>query len=657
MDTPKKLTAVDFVMVVQSYFADRCSWADEAHGGLVCNFCGSPIMTKLVSVRLHKADLDRCIEIDSMQPMKIPYCPKCEIPPSSEGCIHVPSPSSFLEWCASDKYVGPLIVRGMREKSLVNAEAESGKAIRLEPQNADQHLTLGEALAEKWDWDGAIAEYREALRLDPNNENAHMNLHWGLMMKGDWDGAIAELRETLRLNPKNDIAHFNLGALLGKKGDWDGAMVEEREALRLNPNNDHAHVNLGVSLENKGDWDGAMAEYREAVRLNPNNDFAHAHLGWALGKKGDWDGAMAELREALRLNPRNEKAHISFGVALMNKGDWEGAISVERFVDFISQLSNSMRSSMSDMTTSAKKAGQSVAPDVEQAKSAVEGQSKAQLADNPYATKTVEPIELEKQAAAKSPLEKLYNRRPDLTGYVFAQGLYLLFYSRFSTDPREGLPIFVARNGDEARAFYILNKKQVRLINTCSISPEQAKSIDCFSAMASGFELPIRLDRVIEHVTADAWDAYNRRDDQWNIACQDALEILAKVQERKPLVFEKYPVLFLTGDQTLAAPGCRYPCMFVAHNKEEFESFYRLNQRQVEDRMVYCLDGVNPDDWPKEGPHTRGWDLWYRNLELPIDIRRVYQHIVDDGERAVKEGDEVWQNGCRVALTILANRK
>ncbi len=241
-----------------------------------------------------------------------------------------------------------------------------------------------------------------------------------------------------------------------------------------------------------------------------------------------------------------------------------------------------------------------------------------------------------------------------MTGYVFARGLYLLFYTGFGMDSRGNCNIFVARNSNEATAFYVLNEKWVRLINTRSISPEQAESINCVSASDSGFELPIRLDRVIEHVTEDAWDAYRQGDDMWNNACQDALEILAKVQERKPLVFEKYAVLFLTGDQTLAAPGCRYPCMFVAHNKEEFESFCRLNERQVEDRMVYCLDGVNPDNWPKEGTYTRAWDLWYRNLELPIDIHRVYQHIVDDGERAVKEGDEVWQNGCQVALEILA---
>ena len=47
-----------------------------------------------------------------------------------------------------------------------------------------------------------------------------------------------------------------------------------------------------------------------------------------------------------------------------------------------------------------KTADQSVEPDVAQAKSAIEGKSKAELADNPDATDTVDARELEKQACA-----------------------------------------------------------------------------------------------------------------------------------------------------------------------------------------------------------------------------------------------------------------
>lgn len=46
-----------------------------------------------------------------------------------------------------------------------------------------------------------MAEAREALRLDPNYAEAHGNLGNALYNKGDWDGALAEYREVLRVNP------------------------------------------------------------------------------------------------------------------------------------------------------------------------------------------------------------------------------------------------------------------------------------------------------------------------------------------------------------------------------------------------------------------------------------------------------------------------
>ncbi len=42
--------------------------------------------------------------------------------------------------------------------------------------NAETHYSLGNALAEKGQYDAAIAEYREAIRLQPNLSEAHFAL-------------------------------------------------------------------------------------------------------------------------------------------------------------------------------------------------------------------------------------------------------------------------------------------------------------------------------------------------------------------------------------------------------------------------------------------------------------------------------------------------
>ncbi len=202
------------------------------------------------------------------------------------------------------------------------AITEFREALRLNPNSDAVHEGLGFALEKKGDRRGALEEYHAAFTLDPKNatykgnyerlsqlnhddDNVHYNLGVALANKGNWDGAMAEFREALRLNPNNDGAHVALGYGLVVKGDWEGGIAEYREALRLNPKSEMAHVYLGKTLEIKGDWDGEISEERQALRLNPNDAEAHYRLGFALERKTDHRGALEEYRSAFELDPKN----------------------------------------------------------------------------------------------------------------------------------------------------------------------------------------------------------------------------------------------------------------------------------------------------------------------------------------------------------------
>jgi tetratricopeptide (TPR) repeat protein len=119
------------------------------------------------------------------------------------------------------------------------------------PEDASRHFEAGEALEDKKDWDGAIAEYREALRLDPSLELAHYNIGQVLEDKGEVDGAVAEYRELLRLNPDSVWTHEHIADMLRDKGDREGAVAEYRAALRLNPGYEHARSSLKKMLRKK----------------------------------------------------------------------------------------------------------------------------------------------------------------------------------------------------------------------------------------------------------------------------------------------------------------------------------------------------------------------------------------------------------------------
>ncbi|PYR96224.1 MAG: serine/threonine protein kinase, partial [Acidobacteria bacterium] len=67
------------------------------------------------------------------------------------------------------------------------------------------------ALALQGKLDEAIAEHREALRINPQYAEAHNYLGNALLEQGNVDEAIAEHREALRINPQYAEAHNYLG--------------------------------------------------------------------------------------------------------------------------------------------------------------------------------------------------------------------------------------------------------------------------------------------------------------------------------------------------------------------------------------------------------------------------------------------------------------
>jgi serine/threonine-protein kinase len=204
-------------------------------------------------------------------------------------------------------------------------------ALRLRPESAAAHSTLGWALDHQGKLDQAIAAYRAAIRIKPDDIGARVNLGNALRKQGKLDEAIAAYREAIRIKPDDARTHNNLGLALRDQGKRDLAIAEFHEAIRLNPDHALAHKNLGHTLRLEGKPDEAIAEYRAALRLNPDDASAHNHLGAILcDLKHDYDEAIAEFRAALRLNPDDPDAHFNLGNALRGQGKVVEAVTAFR---------------------------------------------------------------------------------------------------------------------------------------------------------------------------------------------------------------------------------------------------------------------------------------------------------------------------------------
>jgi tetratricopeptide (TPR) repeat protein len=71
----------------------------------------------------------------------------------------------------------------------------------------------------------AIAAFQDALKLDPNNAEAHLSLGKTEMSLGRLDAAITELQEALRLSPSNNQARRLLSQAYARAGDKEHALA------------------------------------------------------------------------------------------------------------------------------------------------------------------------------------------------------------------------------------------------------------------------------------------------------------------------------------------------------------------------------------------------------------------------------------------------
>ncbi len=200
-----------------------------------------------------------------------------------------------------------------------DTEALFRHAVEVTQNNYVAYNDLGEALARKGRFDGAIEAYQEVVRLKPDYALAHFGLGYSFASKGQIDDAIREYKEAARLKPDYLDAHNNLGNLLGQKGQTDEAMKEFQTVIQLRPDFSFAHYGLAIALYQKGRIGEATREFGETIRIKPDYPDAYNGLGYMLLRQGQVDDAIRDFQQALALNPNYGEAKANLAEALAAK--------------------------------------------------------------------------------------------------------------------------------------------------------------------------------------------------------------------------------------------------------------------------------------------------------------------------------------------------
>lgn len=189
------------------------------------------------------------------------------------------------------------------------SEEAARKALEIDDTLVEAHASLGaEHFWYDFDWAAAEREFQRALELDPNYSDTHLSRGWYLVELGRFEEGISEGRRAEAIDPLNPTPAQVLGFDLYFAHRYADAATELRKCLDLDPNYWPAYYWLAMVYEQQGKFAEAIAAAQKARAIEdkiaaPLAELAHAYAA---------SGRRTEARQALaELVARSKRSHVS----------------------------------------------------------------------------------------------------------------------------------------------------------------------------------------------------------------------------------------------------------------------------------------------------------------------------------------------------------
>ena len=230
-------------------------------------------------------------------------------------------PNYALAYCGladTYAYMGGVV---MPSKEAVVKEKEfAERALQLEPQLAEAHLSLAVALGGAFDWRSAQVEFDRAIELNPNLAWAYEMYSWFLGGAGRLDEAIAKDKKAIELDPLNSFFQAALAYYLYHARRYDDAIVQIGRTLELDPASTLARHLLGRCLLWKGDTASAIAEFQKSKTVVAGAWY-QGLLGYAYAISGNRPKAEQMLRELEEMAKRQYVSSTAFAMIYLGLGE------------------------------------------------------------------------------------------------------------------------------------------------------------------------------------------------------------------------------------------------------------------------------------------------------------------------------------------------
>jgi len=172
------------------------------------------------------------------------------------------------------------------------------KALSLDPELAEAHTVLGNALYGDGDDVGAEREYQRAIELNSNYGATYLYYRNLLRSNGRFEESDAMARRGLEIEPFSLILNREYGSNLFFARRYDEAIAQLKKTIELDASFPSAHYGLALAYWMKGNYAEAVeeqAKYQELI--NEPNKAASLRESFT---KGGWQGFLRTITDDSR---------------------------------------------------------------------------------------------------------------------------------------------------------------------------------------------------------------------------------------------------------------------------------------------------------------------------------------------------------------------
>jgi TolB-like protein/Flp pilus assembly protein TadD len=202
--------------------------------------------------------------------------------------------------------------------------AAARKALELDPELAEAHVLLADALQKNWQWTEAETEYKQAIALSPSDDDAHASFAYWFLCQGRTQEALSWARRAQELDPLA-LHGIEVGWILFHARRYDEAIQELRTVLTIEPENPMALWFLGFSFIGAEQFDQAIQVLEKTANVSHRSSAVLGVLVHAYAGAGRRTEALRVLGE---LHQRRQTGYVppaAFLNAYLGLGDTENA--------------------------------------------------------------------------------------------------------------------------------------------------------------------------------------------------------------------------------------------------------------------------------------------------------------------------------------------